>query len=240
MFRSDIITTTSKHLGGSGFPVKRIWFKAVKNVPNNPDYPTLLYKTNKNIGGQNEKLDKNYKCLKSMTASQHEQEEQKKQEEQVRKLCRCNNWTMPWTGTIYSYQHYHATVWEVVFVISGRGVVVLGNDTDNGIFLLEPGDVVLLPPGVGHKQVFSNELSSTSELDEFGELVVMGSYPKEGKHTVDEVRVDDTINYDNLSLVSVASSICEVAYPEHCPVFGTKEAMQTLLLDMNYYENKSS
>jgi len=70
-----------------------------------------------------------------------------------------------------------------------RGVVVLGNDTDNGIFLLEPGDVVLLAPGVGHKQVFSNELSSTSELDEFGELVVMGSYPKEGKHTVDEYQL---------------------------------------------------
>lgn len=76
-----------------------------------------------------------------------------------------NDWVGSWRNGIFPYHHYHSTSHEVLGIYSGSAVAQLGGE--GGVRLtLNPGDVVLIPAGVGHKK-----LSST------GTLGVVGAYP---------------------------------------------------------------
>ena len=78
---------------------------------------------------------------------------------------RNNGWGGTWQNGIYSYHHYHSTAHEVLGVARGTATVRLGGD--DGLTLeLAPGDVVVLPAGVAHK----NEGSSA-------DFLVVGAYP---------------------------------------------------------------
>lgn len=74
-------------------------------------------------------------------------------------------WEGVWRNGIFSYHHYHSTAHEVLCIATGTVRVQLGGD--NGpIFDLEPGDVVVIPAGVAHKNLESSD-----------DLVVVGAYP---------------------------------------------------------------
>lgn len=77
-----------------------------------------------------------------------------------------NGWVGCWRNGIFPFHHYHSTAHEVLGIYSGSAVAQLGGE--GGITLtLEPGDVVIIPAGVGHKRI-----SST------GGLGVVGAYPR--------------------------------------------------------------
>src|SRR5690349_22103415 len=76
-----------------------------------------------------------------------------------------NGWDGVWRNGIFGYHHYHATAHEVLGIASGTVTVELGGD-DGTIVELEPGDVVVLPAGVAHRNVDSSP-----------DLVVVGAYP---------------------------------------------------------------
>ena len=76
-----------------------------------------------------------------------------------------NRWLGIWRNGIFGFHHYHSTSHEVLGIAAGRARVRLGGE--GGLATeLEPGDVVVIPAGVGHK----NEGSS-------GDLLVVGAYP---------------------------------------------------------------
>jgi uncharacterized protein YjlB len=80
-------------------------------------------------------------------------------------LFRHNGWHGAWRNGIYGYHHYHSTAHEVLGVYSGTATVQLGGP--NGITVsLQPGDVVIIPAGVAHKNLGSSP--------DFG---VVGAYP---------------------------------------------------------------
>ncbi len=80
-------------------------------------------------------------------------------------LFRHNGWHGVWRDGIYGYHHYHSTAHEVLGVYSGTATVQLGGP--NGITVsLQPGDVVIIPAGVAHKNLGSSP--------DFG---VVGAYP---------------------------------------------------------------
>ena len=62
------------------------------------------------------------------------------------------SWTPPWVWGIYPYHHYHSTAWEILVCIKGQANVQLGGPAGPAISL-DRGDVVLIPPGVAHKQL---------------------------------------------------------------------------------------
>lgn len=76
-----------------------------------------------------------------------------------------NGWNGSWRNGIFSCHHYHSTAHEVLGIYSGTARVRLGGD-DGIEQTLHPGDVVVIPAGVAHKN-----LESSSD---FG---VVGAYP---------------------------------------------------------------
>ncbi|NNE76494.1 MAG: cupin domain-containing protein [Pricia sp.] len=75
-----------------------------------------------------------------------------------------NNWTNSWRNGIYSFHHYHSTSHEVLGVYAGSALVHIGGEKGEKVDI-EAGDIIIIPAGVGHKNLRSNGLG------------VVGAYP---------------------------------------------------------------
>jgi uncharacterized protein YjlB len=75
------------------------------------------------------------------------------------------NWTNSWINGIYTFHHYHSTSHEVLGIYSGSATVRLGGEHGHN-FTVQAGDVIVIPAGVGHKNLGSS--------NDFG---VVGAYP---------------------------------------------------------------
>jgi uncharacterized protein YjlB len=112
-----------------------------------------------------------------------------------------NGWSGTWRDGIYPYHHYHSTAHEVLGVFSGSAEVQLGGKA--GLTrTIRAGDVLVIPAGVGHKNLRSSS--------DFG---VVGAYP-EGQ--------DWDMNYGRPGERPKADeNIARVPLPASDPVFGT-------------------
>jgi uncharacterized protein YjlB len=75
------------------------------------------------------------------------------------------SWTNSWINGIYMFHHYHSTSHEVLGIYSGSATVRLGGELGRS-FTVQAGDAVVIPAGVGHKNLGSSA--------DFG---VVGAYP---------------------------------------------------------------
>ena len=76
-----------------------------------------------------------------------------------------NGWGGSWRNGVYSFHHYHSTAHEVLVVYGGSARVQLGGE--HGIVAeIGPGDVVIIPAGVAHKNLGAS-----------GDFHVVGAYP---------------------------------------------------------------
>jgi uncharacterized protein YjlB len=76
-----------------------------------------------------------------------------------------NGWGNSWRNGIYSFHHYHSTAHEVLAIARGQATVHLGGE--QGVQLeVDAGDVIVIPAGVGHKNLGSSP-----------DLLVVGAYP---------------------------------------------------------------
>ena len=110
-------------------------------------------------------------------------------------LFRYNGWHGTWRNGIYGYHHYHSTAHEVLGVYSGTATVQLGGP--NGITVsLRPGDVVIIPAGVAHKNLSSSP--------DFG---VVGAYPAGQEWDMNHGRPGERPDTDqNIARVPVPST----------------------------------
>ena len=76
-----------------------------------------------------------------------------------------NNWTNSWRNGIYPFHHYHSTSHEVLGVYRGSATVRLGGEQGED-FTVRAGDVIVIPAGVGHKNLGAS-----------GDFGVVGAYP---------------------------------------------------------------
>ena len=63
-----------------------------------------------------------------------------------------NGWTGFWTDTIYDYTHFHSNAHEVLGIAEGNVSIRLGGE-NGSLFRLNAGDMLILPAGVGHRQL---------------------------------------------------------------------------------------
>ncbi|XBS69729.1 cupin [Acerihabitans sp. KWT182] len=76
-----------------------------------------------------------------------------------------HHWPAQWRYIIYPFTHFHAETHELLGVYAGSARVQFGGES-GPILTLSLGDAVLIPAGVGHKAVQSDE-----------SFMVVGAYP---------------------------------------------------------------
>lgn len=81
-------------------------------------------------------------------------------------LLRDNQWSPLWRDGIFDYHHYHSTAHEALVVVQGRARVTLGGESGQTLSL-EPGDVLVLPAGIGHRCIECSK-----------DFLVVGAYPR--------------------------------------------------------------
>jgi uncharacterized protein YjlB len=76
-----------------------------------------------------------------------------------------NGWSGGWRDGIYDFHHFHSNTHEVLGIASGTARVLLGGD-GGATVEVAPGDMLVIPAGVGHKALRASP-----------DLVVVGAYP---------------------------------------------------------------
>jgi uncharacterized protein YjlB len=76
-----------------------------------------------------------------------------------------NNWTNSWRNGIYPFHHYHSTSHEVLGIYRGSATMRLGGEQGRD-FIVQAGDVIVIPAGVGHKNLGASD-----------DFAVVGAYP---------------------------------------------------------------
>mgnify|MGYP000486504503 FL=1 len=166
--------TTSKDL-----QLSEIRIPENNGVPNNANLPALVYK---NILGSEDTDDL---------------------AEEFEKRFRHNGWGGCWRWGVYDFHHYHSKAYEVLGVARGRARLRIGGP-DGELIEVEAGDMLLLPPGTGHK----NEGSSSG-------FQAVGAYPH-GQEEYDMIRARGEIRPE------IRDNIAKTPVPASDPFFGAK------------------
>lgn len=75
-----------------------------------------------------------------------------------------HGWTNSWRNGVYDFHHYHSTSHEVLGVYQGSALLHLGGEQGQQVEV-QAGDVIIIPAGVGHKNLRSDNLT------------IVGAYP---------------------------------------------------------------
>jgi uncharacterized protein YjlB len=62
-----------------------------------------------------------------------------------------NDWTGSWRASVFPFHHYHSETHEVLAVYRGTATLQFGGEKGREL-TVKPGDVVVIPAGVGHKR----------------------------------------------------------------------------------------
>lgn len=120
--------------------VQTFRFEDDGSIPNNPQLPFLVYQG---------ALDPSATDLAAASEEVFE----------------ANGWGGGWRNGIFPYPHYHSTAHEVLGICRGEARVRFGGETGT-VLTMRPGDVVVIPAGVGHQNLGAS-----------GDLLVVGAYP---------------------------------------------------------------
>lgn len=115
-----------------------------------------------------------------------------------------NNWSNSWRNGIFDFQHYHSIAHEVLGIYSGEANVLLGGENGE-IVKVTAGDIIVIPAGVGHKNLGSENLG------------VVGAYP--GGMQVDIVRSTPD------QRPRVDQNIAKVPLPKQDPFHGEQDGL---------------
>lgn len=89
--------------------------------------------------------------------------------EYLEHLFRTNGWPPQWRYPVYTFTHFHSNTHEVLGVYAGSAKLQLGGEHGK-IIEVNVGDVLLLPAGIGHKQISADE-----------DFMLVGAYPPDMK-----------------------------------------------------------
>lgn len=154
--------------------ITRLAYPRGDQVPNNDKYPTVMARNA--LGGMQD-------------------------DAAVKALLKQNGWVGAWTWQVFPFHHFHPDAFEVLAVAEGSATLMLGGP-QGGKIEAEAGDVMILPPGFGHRQIEARD-----------GFRICGAYPP-GQENYTIVRAEE--GYDEAMLKEIAS----VPEPTADPVWG--------------------
>lgn len=123
----------------------------------------------------------------------------------VKRIFKKNNWYNAWVYGVFEYHHYHSITHEVLGVIKGETMLLLGGEGGEKVNV-KRGDVLIIPAGVAHKN-----------LGKESQITCVGAYP-DGR--------DYDINYGKAGERPRANrNISRVPLPTDDPVFGSRAGL---------------
>jgi uncharacterized protein YjlB len=119
-----------------------------------------------------------------------------------------NNWSNSWRSNIYSFQHYHSNVHEVLGCYKGEALLLMGGAHGEKI-AVQAGDILVIPAGVGHRC-----------LEQSADFMVVGAYPNGASA--------DLMKGEKGERPAADKRIAEVAIPDKDPLTGERDGLRTL------------
>jgi uncharacterized protein YjlB len=114
-----------------------------------------------------------------------------------------NDWTNNWQDIVLDYDHFHSNTHEVLGLAKGIARLKIGGKNGE-IVLVETGDLVIMPAGVGHYSV-------DNSLD----YQFVGGYPN-------GVAWNSKLSLKNEDRVSIIEEIANIPIPNKDPLLGNK------------------
>ena len=118
-------------------------------------------------------------------------------------LFRANGWPPQWRYPVYTFTHFHSNTHEALGVFAGSARLQLGGEKGK-VIEVKVGDVLLLPAGIGHKQISADE-----------EFMLVGAYPPDVKA--------DLCHDEPSELAARTKAVNAVPLPASDPVTGHSE-----------------
>lgn len=185
MQRRDFLITSSLFLLGFGgsalyadnralFTPKLFYFKQSGGIPNSP-LPLVFY----NSVIPHNVVDK-ADYLESIFAD--------------------HSWIPAWRYSIFDFHHFHSTAHECVACFRGNARLQIGGEGGE-IVSVNVGDVIVIPAGVGHKQVSGS-----------ADFTMVGAYPIHQRA--------DVCRDDKSKLELAMANIAKVPLPKNDPLNG--------------------
>ncbi len=120
-----------------------------------------------------------------------------------------NGWGGTWRNGIFPYHHFHSNAHEALGIVSGSARVVLGGPAGAEV-RVQPGDVIVLPAGTGHKRE-----------DGGAGLLVIGAYPPGQEHY-------DLRRADPEWLPQARTNVAAVRLPDTDPATGSGGGLRSV------------
>ncbi|ALB63153.1 Cupin domain-containing protein [Cronobacter condimenti 1330] len=118
-----------------------------------------------------------------------------------------HDWPARWRYPVFTYTHFHSNTHEVLGIYEGHAQIQLGGE-EGPVVTLHTGDAVLIPAGVGHKQI-----------DASADFMAVGAYP-------DGYSPDKFLD-EPAQLAQTRANVIRVATPTRDPLFGTDSGLVT-------------
>jgi len=116
-----------------------------------------------------------------------------------------NGWAGNWVYTVYPFWHFHTLGHEVLGCVSGRARLGFGGD--GGLeTVVEPGDVCIIPAGVGHRRIEAS-----------ADFLVAEGYPPDQRGNI--------VRPGEIGQDLVEREIASVALPETDPISGKRSGV---------------
>lgn len=111
-----------------------------------------------------------------------------------------HGWPPAWRYHLYDFDHFHSTAHEALGIFQGQAKARLGGPNGQEL-MLYPGDVLVLPAGVGH-----------ASLEADDDFCMVGAYPPGQKPEIERG--------DPAQLAAAKERVAGVGLPEDSPVGG--------------------
>lgn len=118
-----------------------------------------------------------------------------------------HDWTNSWRNGVYGFHHYHSTSHEVLGVYTGSALLHLGGEHGTKV-RVEAGDIVVIPAGVGHKNLESEGLG------------IVGAYPEGREWDINKGLPDERPKADE--------HIAALPIPKTDPLLGHKGGLVSI------------